>query len=968
MIKNYKYLSPFKILISFHKLIEGLEQIALSNIDYRSNYAKALLQQVEDKPEFVSGIDNLNIIDDNQELIKYLFADLFPTVLTHNEIKAVTIPFYDITFNYSERFKKILSDVNHSFDMSIRDMDEHQFYVMSCTLILNSYYHQNIDFGKPLFYDIPDKNGILKHYRILYNADFLEILPTENTKFLSQSEINELIDNYDNLELWKNAFPEDSWILKGFAIVSLVDVTIESAVSNLKSNLLKSDVDKSELNESFESIFRSVFKIPDLKIGFTFYDAEEDLFMKPPFSDENLKSYILLNEKEADCKNALCGCSYETLIEKNKPFIISNISEFALQKGNDRFANHLKSQNVESFLLAPVIKDGKLLGLIELASPTVRALNSINANKLELILPYLTDTVEKNNNDMINQLEAIIQKEYTSIHESVYWKFKKEAKNFFYSHTAIEDYHFKEIVFKEVYPLYGQIDIKGSSENRISAVVNDLKTQINQIIEIINFLNTDKKISVIEQKKFELESFLLELEQPFQNNLEQTIHHYIDSEIHSFLKNEEFNKKTENLISTYFEKIDSKTGMFYQTRKDFDDTIMSINKKMANILDVKQQQAQEIFPHYYERFKTDGVEHNLYIGASIEPKKEYNSMYLHNLRLWQLETLCEMELEHHKLKSSLPYTLDVTSLILAFSSPISIRFRMDEKRFDVDGSYNARYEVVKKRIDKAFVKNSNERITQKEKITIVYSSAAEEKEYTKYIKFLQHKNILEDEIESLDVEDLQAVSGLKALRVKVKHNENALLVDAEFFIAKLFKERLDSKFSYHNFEHTKNVVLGIETLCKAEEIDEKNTTILSLAGWFHDTGYIESCENHEKKSVEIALEFLKNKGISVEVQEKVVELIMATTFEYEPKNQLERIIKDADNVHLANKNYPNTLEQLREEWEHSIDKKYCNTDWFVLNIDFLKNHKYHTKFAQQEWQNLKELNLKTIEEKLQNQL
>jgi hypothetical protein len=128
---------------------------------------------------------------------------------------------------------------------------------------------------------------------------------------------------------------------------------------------------------------------------------------------------------------------------------------------------------------------------------------------------------------------------------------------------------------------------------------------------------------------------------------------------------------------------------------------MSINKKMATILDAKQAQAQEIFPHYYERFKTDGVEHNLYIGASIEPNKEYNPMYLHNLRLWQLETLSEMELEHHKLKSSLPYSLDVTSLILAFSSPISIRFRMDEKRFDVDGSYNARYEVVKKRIDKA---------------------------------------------------------------------------------------------------------------------------------------------------------------------------------------------------------------------------------------------------------------------------
>lgn len=967
MIQNYKYISPFKILISFHKLIEGLEQIALSDIDYRSNYAKGLLSQIKDKPEFRDGIDNLKVIENNQDLIKYLLADLFPTALTHHEIKAVTLPFYDITFNYSERFKKIVNDVDVSFDMSIRDMDEHQFYVMNCTLILNAYYNQNIDFGKPLFYDIPDKNGILKHYKILYNADFLEIFPTENTKFLNQTEIEELIDNYDNLELWKKAFPEGSWNLKGFAIVSLVDVTVENAVSNLKSNLLKSDSDKAELNESFESIFRSVLKIPDLKIGFTFYDEEEDLFMKPPFSNENLKSFILLNEKEADCKNALCGCSYENLIENKKHFIIPNVKEYAFLQNNNLFSNHLIKQGVQSFLLAPVIKDKKLLGLIELASPTVRALNSVNANKLELILPYLSDTVEKKTNDMINQMEAIIQKEYTSIHKSVYWKFKKEAKNYFYSDSAREDYNFKEIVFKEVYPLYGQIDIKGSSENRISAIVNDLKLQINHLIEIINILNSDKKISVIEQKKFELESFLREFEQPFKNELEQIIHHYIESEIHSFLKNMVSYKSTKKIINDYFNKIDEKTGMFYQTRKDFEDTIMSINKKMATILDAKQAQAQEIFPHYYERFKTDGVEHNLYIGASIEPNKEYNPMYLHNLRLWQLETLSEMELEHHKLKSSLPYSLDVTSLILAFSSPISIRFRMDEKRFDVDGSYNARYEVVKKRIDKAFVKNSNERITQKGKITIVYSNISEENEYVKYIKYLQHKNILEDEIEKLEVEDLQAVSGLKALRVKVKHEDNTILQEAEVFVTKLFQERLDTKFLFHNLDHTKSVVLGIETLCKAEKLDEETTTVLLLSGWFHDSGYVECYDNHEKQSVNIALEFLNAKNIAVGIQEKVANLIMATKLDYTPSNIQENIIKDADNVHLANKNYPNILEKLREEWEQSINKKYSNQDWYHLNVDFLKRHQYYTKFAKDNWQNLKELNLNIIEQKLQNQ-
>lgn len=159
-------------------------------------------------------------------------------------------------------------------------------------------------------------------------------------------------------------------------------------------------------------------------------------------------------------------------------------------------------------------------------------------------------------------------------------------------------------------------------------------------------------------------------------------------------------------------------------------------------MDSKQIEAQKIYPHYYERFKTDGVEHNLYIGESIAPNIPFDRIYLSNLRLWQLQTLCEMEFEHQRIKKELPYLLDVTSLILVFGTPISIRFRMDEKRFDVDGSYNARYEVVKKRIDKANIKGTDKRITEKGKITIVYSHTQEETEYLKYINFFTiQKNI-----------------------------------------------------------------------------------------------------------------------------------------------------------------------------------------------------------------------------------
>jgi len=766
--------SPFETIISFHKLIESFEEIALSDVDYRSNYAKAILKEVETYPEFRTGIHDYSTIKNNAPLIKNLVSDLFPTALTNNEIKAITIPFQNLSFNYTERFKKILKNAGDEFYMEIRDFDEHQFYINNCCLILAIYYNQKIDFNKPFFYDIPDEDGVEKHYRILYNADFMEITPTENAIHLTQEDIDLLIDNYNDIALWKSKFPKGSWILKGFGIVSLFDATIESAISNLKSNLLKPDAKTVATDDIITNIFKSIFKISDLRVGFIIYNPEEEKFIRPVKFDNQLQSFLLKSDQEVDCKNAFFGCSFENLLEKNEPLVISNVKKFIEESTNKKLGQHLLKQDIQSCVFAPVIKDGHLLGLVELVSKNPRELNSINATKLELILPYLTDTIDRYNTDMQHQIEAIIQREYTTIHPSVYWKFKKESQNYFQNINHTKDYIFKEIVFKNVFPLYGQIDIKSSSEHRNETVKIDLKNQLTVLLEIFNNQKPNSNLVLLEQRKFELESLRNELDFPLKADTEQHIQRYIEEEIHPILKNTKENAKNQKLEELYFETLDEKTGMFYQERKKFDNAMSIINKRLASVLDKKQIEAQQIYPHYYERFKTDGVEHNLYIGASISPTKPFDIMYLHNLRLWQLQTLCEMELEHHQLKESLPYELDVTSLILVFSSPLSIRFRMDEKRFDVDGTYNARYEVVKKRIDKSNIKGTNERITEKEKITIVYSQNSEEAEYLKYIKYLQHKKILEPSIEQFEVEDLQGVSGLRAIRVKVINNTGNL--------------------------------------------------------------------------------------------------------------------------------------------------------------------------------------------------
>ncbi|MEO6812738.1 MAG: GAF domain-containing protein, partial [Ginsengibacter sp.] len=126
----------------------------------------------------------------------------------------------------------------------------------------------------------------------------------------------------------------------------------------------------------------------------------------------------------------------------------------------------------------------------------------------------------------------------------------------------------------------------------------------------------------------------------------------------------------------------------------------------------------------------------------------------------------------NELLPQLDNDIETTQLIFVHSQPIDILFRNDEKRFDVEGAYNIRYQIVKKRIDKVHLMNSDERLTQPGKIALVYFSEKESYEYISYIKYLQADNILNNDLEKLELEDLSGVSGLKALRVGVNFNRS----------------------------------------------------------------------------------------------------------------------------------------------------------------------------------------------------
>jgi hypothetical protein len=235
-----------------------------------------------------------------------------------------------------------------------------------------------------------------------------------------------------------------------------------------------------------------------------------------------------------------------------------------------------------------------------------------------------------------------------------------------------------------------------------------------------------------------------------------------------------FGAEIDEKIRDYWAALEPRLGTIYRRRKDFEESVTLINETLSAYLDAEEEKAQAMFPHYFEKHKSDGVEFGIYIGSSLVENGAFDMLYLYNLRLWQLMVMCGMARQAELLKDRLKVPLEVAHLILVQQTPLAIRFRLDEKRFDIDGAYNMRYEIVKKRIDKARIRGTHERLTQPGSIAIVYSQSKEAVEYREYIGYLQTSGYLTAAIEDVELEDLEGAQGLRALRVTVDMHDARL--------------------------------------------------------------------------------------------------------------------------------------------------------------------------------------------------
>lgn len=179
------------------------------------------------------------------------------------------------------------------------------------------------------------------------------------------------------------------------------------------------------------------------------------------------------------------------------------------------------------------------------------------------------------------------------------------------------------------------------------------------------------------------------------------------------------------------------------------------------------------------------------------------------------------------------------------------------------------------------------------------------------------------------------------------------------FIVEKMKRELPPFIVYHSVEHTLDVHNAALRLAELEGLDEGGIRLVRAAALLHDYGITKAFIDHEDLSAEIAGKYLPSFGFLPEEISKIQQMILTTKLPQDAKSLEEQILCDADLDYLGRNDFFIIGQKLRLEWE-LVGNKVSLCDWYVIQMNFLKNHTYFTRSAmelrnERKMQNLDEI-------------
>ena len=151
------------------------------------------------------------------------------------------------------------------------------------------------------------------------------------------------------------------------------------------------------------------------------------------------------------------------------------------------------------------------------------------------------------------------------------------------------------------------------------------------------------------------------------------------------------------------------------------------------------------------------------------------------------------------------------------------------------------------------------------------------------------------------------------------------------FLIPELEHKLPTILTYHNVNHTKEVVQNVQHIAAFESVSDHDLQILQTAALFHDAGFIQDFGNHEESSCELARKYLPNFTYSGEQIERIERLILATKWPHNPADKLEQILCDADSYYVGTTQYFQNADNLYRELKETGEPLTRN-EWQLKQI------------------------------------
>ena len=765
---------PFGCVLSLGPLIEYLHRdLAVPGAAGRFCLSDDFTRELEQAPELAGPIRDESLLDNHRELVSRLMSFVFAPVFWETEPVGALVPFTARSFFVSPAFERMFLRDDRTFILP-RNITQEEFdqgrAMRAYLKILSQFYGVDLRFDFPLISIVPcPKTGLDRYYNYQLDLRFIKAYALSEPPKLSDEELSFVVDHITEPAALKSILPPEMFEFRGFSVIHAVDVTETEVISDLQRDLIDREavVSRAGFNRLQERL-RVLFRRPDLLASLAAMSDDQVLMLN---AGCHLDHSCIFGDSIHVPMSRFEGTVYEKVVDSEEIIIVPDVTaEPSLADLEQDFLQ----VGVRSTLIAPLHFQGECVGTLSIKSPTPGDLGPMDAMVLSHIQPLFAMAVKKSLGDVENQVQAIIKEKCTAIHPSVEWRFRQAAFKHLAEERAGRPGEIEPIVFKDVFPIYGSSDIRGSADERNRAIQSDLTEQLGLALEAVKLADAAHSLPILRELAGRIESHVNRVGAGLTSGDELVVVGFLKREVEAIFPDlRGLGPKVLRAIDAYQAAIDPNLGMVYRRRREFEQSVLVLNERLAIYLDQEAAVMQESYPHYFERHRTDGVDYLGYLGASLNEDGRFNELYLRNMRLWQIMVACGLAWLTEQLKSSLSVALDTAHLILVQNSPLSIRFRYDEKRFDVDGAYDVRHEIVRSRIDKAVIKGG-ERLTQPGKIAIVYTQADEAEEMMRHVDYLRSDGYLTDEVDRLDLEDLPGVQGLKAIRVGINLESEAL--------------------------------------------------------------------------------------------------------------------------------------------------------------------------------------------------